>query len=1329
MADDFRNTYNGAGALGSLTPGATATGTLEVANDEDIFAIDLVAGRTYTLTMQGASSGFTLADPSFYLRDQVGSAVGFSRGLGGTSTDDALTFTARTSGTYYVDNFGGGGTGSYRLLADPGFIDDYRDSYDDANEALGRLTPGSTATGTLEVANDEDIFAIDLVAGRTYTLTMQGASSGFTLAEPSFYLRDQAGSAVGFSRGIGGTSTDDALTFTARTSGTYYVDTFGGGGTGTYRIQANSGFIDDYRDSYDDTNEALGSLTPGGSATGTLEIANDEDIFAIDLVAGRTYTFTMQGASSGFTLAEPSFYLRDQAGSAVGFSRGLGGTSTDDALTFTVDTSGTYYVDTFGGGGTGSYRLLASSGFNDDYRDTYDDPNEILGRLTPGGSATGTLEIANDQDIFAIDLVAGRTYAFTMQGASSGFTLAEPSFYLRDQAGSAVGFSRGIGGTSTDDALTFTATTSSTYYVDTFGGGGTGTYRVLASSGFNDDYRDSYDDTNEALGSLTAGGTAIGTLELANDQDIFAIDLVAGRTYAFTMQGASSGFTLADPSFYLRDKEGGAVGFSTDADGASTDNTLVFSVTTSGTYYVDAFGDGRTGTYRILASAGTTTPDDYRDTYNDPSEPLGTLSAGDTRTGRIGAAGDRDVFAIALTAGQTYSFDLVSTANGGTALDNAYLRLLNGSGTQILVNDDFNTTNAHLTFKASTGGTYYLEAKSATATGTGHYAISARTGYDDLRNTYNGAGTLGALTVNGSLYGTIEAAGDRDIYKVVLTAGQTYSFDLFSSSNGGAGLDNAYLRLLNGSGTQILVNDDFNATYSHLTFKVVTSGTYYLEAKSATTTGTGNYRISAKTGYDDLRNTYNGSGTLGALTVNGSLYGTIELAGDRDIYKIALTAGETYSFDLFSSSNGGTGLDNAYLRLLNGSGTQILVNDDFNATYSHLTFKATTSGIYYLEARSATTTGTGNYRISAKTDYDDLRNTYNGAGTLGALTVNGSLYGTIERAGDKDLYKIVLTAGETYSFDLASSTNGGLSLDNAYLRLLNSSGTKIFVNDDFNSTNSHLTFKAATSGTYYLEAGSANAGGTGNYLIAFETGYDDLRDTSNGAGTLGTLAINGALYGTVETGSDKDVIAVTLAAGQSYTFDVAGSTNGGAALADAALSLSSSSGTLLRFNDDFNSSNARVTYTATTAGTYYLEVKSATPTGTGSYLITAKRGFDDHADTITDPASPLGVLTIDQNRMGTIETAGDTDMFQFNLVAGHSYALKATGGSSSGVLQDGELHLFNSAGTILAYNDDANGTLNPEIQFTATTTGVHYLEIGGVKTATGTYQLGVFDLA
>ena len=45
---------------------------------------------------------------------------------------------------------------------------------------------------------------------------------------------------------------------------------------------------------------------------------------------------------------------------------------------------------------------------------------QTTGAVAVGGSATGTIETAYDQDWFAVELVAGRTYRFDLQGSPGG---------------------------------------------------------------------------------------------------------------------------------------------------------------------------------------------------------------------------------------------------------------------------------------------------------------------------------------------------------------------------------------------------------------------------------------------------------------------------------------------------------------------------------------------------------------------------------------------------------------------------------------------------------------------------------------------------------------------------------------------------------------------------------------------------------------------------------------------------------------------------------------------------------------------------------------------
>ena len=64
MPDDFSTDTN---TSGSVTVDGTASGDIESSGDRDWFAVDLVAGRTYTIELRGGpTADGTLSDP--YLR-------------------------------------------------------------------------------------------------------------------------------------------------------------------------------------------------------------------------------------------------------------------------------------------------------------------------------------------------------------------------------------------------------------------------------------------------------------------------------------------------------------------------------------------------------------------------------------------------------------------------------------------------------------------------------------------------------------------------------------------------------------------------------------------------------------------------------------------------------------------------------------------------------------------------------------------------------------------------------------------------------------------------------------------------------------------------------------------------------------------------------------------------------------------------------------------------------------------------------------------------------------------------------------------------------------
>lgn len=103
----------------------------------------------------------------------------------------------------------------------------------------------------------------------------------------------------------------------------------------------------------------------------------------------------------------------------------------------------------------------------------------------------------------------------------------------------------------------------------------------------------------------------------------------------------------------------------------------------------------------------------------------------------------------------------------------------------------------------------------------------------------------------------------------------------------------------------------------------------------------------------------------------GQVFGGGLTANDRDWIAVSLTAGQTYNFGMvtygFSDLTNGNNRD-TYLRLFNSAGTQVALNDDGGPSlFSSLTYTATTTETYFIEASAFSTTSYGYYGLSMTT--------------------------------------------------------------------------------------------------------------------------------------------------------------------------------------------------------------------------------------------------------------------------------------------------------------------------------------------------------------------------
>ena len=482
--------------------------------------------------------------------------------------------------------------------------------------------------------------------------------------------------------------------------------------------------------------------------------------------------------------------------------------------------------------------------------DDYAADRFTAGTVAVGGSATGDIETAHDQDWFAVELVAGRTYRFDLGGSpSGGGTLRDT--YLRaiyDSAGryQPDSYNDDFGG-SRDSRVTFTPTESGTYYVRASGDRNeTGSYTLSVrdvtppGTGQDQDTGQSVSEGDTDLpndtstpGRVAVGGAAMGAIGTAGDQDRFAVELEAGRTYQFDLTGSpGGGGTL--PDTYFRAIYNSAGRYQPDSYnddfGGSRDSRVTFTPTESGTYYVRASGDrNETGSYTLSvtdvtqqqaalvpgppepepeSAQGQSTPGAGQranvseptgeDLPSDTSTP-GEVDVGGSVTGNIDRVGDRDWFAVELEASKRYQIDLEGAPTSRGTLADPYLPgIYDADGNEIpnTSNDDAHegNLNSRVIFTPAADGTYYVIAADFPG-GVGTYTLSVRDvtppptphleGDTDLAGdaTTTGVVEVDGLVARGAIAAPVSVSGnyyrfDYDWFKVDLQAGQTYRVDL-----------------------------------------------------------------------------------------------------------------------------------------------------------------------------------------------------------------------------------------------------------------------------------------------------------------------------------------------------------------------------------------------------------------------------------------------------------------------------------------------------------------------------------------------------------------------
>lgn len=229
--------------------------------------------------------------------------------------------------------------------------------------------------------------------------------------------------------------------------------------------------------------------------------------------------------------------------------------------------------------------------------------------------------------------------------------------------------------------------------------------------------------------TLTIGGSVRGTIVADGERDPYTVQLVAGSTYLFGLNG-SGATPLEDPRIQMFDRNGALVA-DNDDEGVGTNSLVAFTATYSGAYTISARAFvGGTGEYTLSA--------ERRGADDVPGTQAGAvrLAVGGSKFDFLESGGDVDIYAVNLVAGTAYSLSV-----SGVDLPTPNNPLITGNGISLSVRDAKGApvngasdgSTRETTFVAQTSGTYYVSVSSPDAE-TGGYQLSTK-GYDLKKET------------------------------------------------------------------------------------------------------------------------------------------------------------------------------------------------------------------------------------------------------------------------------------------------------------------------------------------------------------------------------------------------------------------------------------------------------------------------------------------------------------------------------------------------------------------------------------------------------------------
>ena len=622
--------------------------------------------------------------------------------------------------------------------------------------------------------------------------------------------------------------------------------------------------------------------------------------------------------------------------------------------------------------------------------------------------------------------------------------------------------------------------------------------------------------------------------------------------------------------------------------------------------------------------------------------------------------------------------------------------------------------------------------------------------------------------------GRVAVGGSADAYMsgsdwlaVDLEAGKVYRINLEGHSHsfyGPPNLELISIRKFNGVSIRGTSDRDSGGNNtdefpqsrdSQLYFFPEYSGVHYVHASHDDSWPHGRYTVSVtEIPYeDDIPADLSTSETL---TVGVKTMGEIEIADDRDWFRVSLLADTTYWIEVKGKpTSSGTLRDPRLSGVHDASGARIpgtktetggaqsqpWYSSDNNA---RLAFTPPTAGNYYISAggneNDSWAHHVGTYEVVVKAVSDDFAADTT---TTGVIEVDGVAKGMFEQKSDHDWFAVDLDADTAYQIDLKgdnSHVDGPAGLP-AIKGVYDSGGNKIpgtsnhFFISLSNST--RVIFTPDHSGIHYVSAGWApgyELDSLGGYILKLKLMVDDCSsDVDTGCVVAGP---HQTIRGELEISGDVDWYAVELDAGVEYWIHIKGKGREyvtGFTVGNPALKgVYDSVGNMIPGTAADNGTvhyDSLLRFTPTETGTHYVAVTYSSSwdfPSLGTYGIEYGRMTDDFSGNTTT----TGTVDVGGSATGIINVVGDRDWFRVTLIPGNTYRIDIEGSATGmGTIYSPNLTgIHDNTGQKIANtsNDFGGVDSNAKLIFRANNANLtHYISVTGGASALGSYTVTV----